>query len=99
MPDDRHLDELDPKQRRKAHRQQILQRFGGHCFYCWEKPERLTIDHIIPRSKGGTEYHGNLAPSCHRCNGSKSDKEVIAWLRSQSFYSPEVEARVREWVV
>ena len=36
--------------------------------------ELMTIDHIIPKSKGGTNTLENLQPMCHTCNTHKADK-------------------------
>lgn len=36
--------------------------------------ELMTIDHIIPKSKGGTNTIENLQPMCHTCNTKKADK-------------------------
>lgn len=47
------------------------------CFYCYESlaASKLTIDHIIPLSKGGDPYSfKNLVVSCSRCNGLKANK-------------------------
>lgn len=42
---------LNPAQ--KAHRWRVaLERDGGHCVYCGSE-ERLTLDHVIPKSRGG----------------------------------------------
>ena len=42
-----------------------IKKIGG-CFYCGGKFEH--IDHIVPRSAGGSELLENLVPSCRRCN-------------------------------
>lgn len=34
----------------------------------------MTVDHIIPKSKGGTYHLDNLNPMCSHCNGAKADK-------------------------
>jgi 5-methylcytosine-specific restriction endonuclease McrA len=47
------------------------------CIYCGAKAEHL--DHIIPISRGGLHKVGNLAPSCAKCNLSKSAKFVTEW--------------------
>lgn len=48
----------------------------GECQICFRKePEvKITIDHIIPITKGGTNHIDNLQPLCHGCNSSKSNK-------------------------
>lgn len=53
----------------------IFMRDQYKCFYCnyAGTPETLTVDHIIPKSKGGTSSPDNLITSCKRCNGAKSD--------------------------
>lgn len=55
----------------------ILVAFAGHCAYCGKVPERLTMDHVIPASKGGQHIASNVVPACFSCNQSKGDKLVI----------------------
>jgi len=57
-------------------RQAIYQRYGGRCVYCGKKKE-LTLDHLIPESRGGTAAHANLVPACSNCNGLKGDLSRI----------------------
>lgn len=50
--------------------QDLISRFGHKCANCKEcKP--LTKDHIIPLSKGGTDYIMNIQPLCRNCNSRK----------------------------
>jgi 5-methylcytosine-specific restriction endonuclease McrA len=73
---------------RKDTREYIIQRDKGRCRYCGEKPEPrwrwmgwdnghwrtgLEIDHIVPRSKGGTDHPANLVLACEECNLKKYD--------------------------
>jgi 5-methylcytosine-specific restriction enzyme A len=45
----------------------------GICHYCKNKflPEELTLDHIVPLSRGGRSVRGNVVPCCKKCNNEK----------------------------
>src|SRR5262249_53267218 len=45
---------------------------SGPCAYCGD-PVPTQVDHIIPRSRGGTDDRDNLAPACKLCNMEKLD--------------------------
>lgn len=49
------------------------------CFYCHKKctPQEVSVDHVIPRWKGGTHDMENLVTSCKECNQKKGVKEEI----------------------
>lgn len=52
--------------------------YGGRCAYCHElRP--LTMDHVIPVSRGGRHSIGNLVPACGPCNSSKRHRTVMEW--------------------
>jgi 5-methylcytosine-specific restriction endonuclease McrA len=57
-------------------RRNILARDGHRCMYCGTKykPEQLTLDHILPRSRGGRSTWDNLVACCARDNHRKGDK-------------------------
>lgn len=58
-----------------AQRQEIQERAQGCCEYCISQAQfscdPFSIEHIIPRSKGGTDNLGNLALACQGCNNFK----------------------------
>ena len=57
----------------KINRHRLYKRDGHQCTYCGSK-RNLTIDHIIPKSKGGGNTWMNLVTSCSSCNRLKGDK-------------------------
>lgn len=59
----------------------LMDEFSWKCFYCDEKltKEQRTIDHIVPKIKGGTNDLHNLVPCCRKCNGNKGGKSLLKW--------------------
>jgi 5-methylcytosine-specific restriction endonuclease McrA len=57
----------------KAKRQRVIDAHEGRCAICGNKPPKLTMDHKVPRSRGGTDAEGNLQPACPRCNVKKGN--------------------------
>lgn len=55
-------------------RKNIFKRDQYKCAYCGRSDLPLTIDHIIPRSKGGADSWENLITACFRCNSIKGDR-------------------------
>lgn len=54
-------------------RREVFRRDQHQCQYCGSK-KRLTIDHVIPSSKGGTHTWDNVVTACDRCNSLKGDR-------------------------
>jgi 5-methylcytosine-specific restriction endonuclease McrA len=57
----------------KINRQRILKRDNYECVYCGKNKD-LTIDHIIPKSRGGENTWLNLVTCCSKCNAFKNDR-------------------------
>ncbi|MCU0326479.1 MAG: HNH endonuclease [Spirosomaceae bacterium] len=53
-------------------RQNVFRRDSNKCVYCGSH-EDLTLDHLIPKSKGGKTNWDNLVTACRRCNSRKGD--------------------------
>ena len=51
----------------------ILIRDDYTCQYCSKKTNNMTIDHVIPKNKGGQDTWDNLVAACVKCNTKKSD--------------------------
>lgn len=66
------------KRRRESGKQRfrIFVRDGFRCQYCAKRfaPTLLTLDHIVPRSRGGSDEPENLAASCIPCNQRKGNR-------------------------
>jgi hypothetical protein len=79
----------------KKLRQKIIARARGYCEYC-RCPDSCSgnpysVDHILPRAKGGKTTLSNLAYACQGCNGKKSDKTKAVdplTLRSAKLFHP-----------
>lgn len=54
-------------------RKSIFTRDGNRCVYCGATHLPLTIDHVIPRTRGGSNDWDNLVCCCTRCNNLKGD--------------------------
>ena len=67
----------------------LLEQWGRRCAYCGAEGVPLEKDHIVPKSRGGTDRVSNLAVSCRACNRAKG-----SWT-AEEFGHPEVQARAK----
>jgi 5-methylcytosine-specific restriction endonuclease McrA len=63
-----------PLHRRKLSRREVFMRDGYRCQYCGRKSRDLTLDHVIPRSRGGTHTWDNIVSACKSCNHGKAGR-------------------------
>ncbi|HEX6701268.1 MAG TPA: HNH endonuclease [Gaiellaceae bacterium] len=59
---------------RKISRRALFARDGWRCVYCGSSSGRLTLDHVVPRSRGGDSVWENVVTSCAPCNHRKGDR-------------------------
>ena len=59
---------------RKISRRALFARDGWKCVYCGSANGRLTLDHVVPRSRGGASVWENVVTSCAPCNLRKGDR-------------------------
>jgi len=77
-----------PRPRVKLTRREIFIRDDFTCQYCNRHASDLTIDHVIPRSRGGLHVWDNVVSACKACNhrkGGKSIAEARMSLRTQPY--------------
>ena len=71
----------------RANRNRIYKRDGYQCVYCGSH-RNLTLDHVVPKSRGGKNEWTNLVTSCQKCNLKKADRtpeEARMNLRQKPF--------------
>jgi hypothetical protein len=87
---------LQRRTARKRFRRDILDSWDG-CAYCGrENPS--TLDHVVPKAKGGKTTRNNLVASCADCNLSKSDTDFMEFYRGQIFWTEERELKILKWL-
>ena len=71
-------------------REYLLEKWGRQCAYCGRSNLPLEVEHIIPKSRGGTNRVSNLTLSCHECNQEKGNRTAA------EFGHPEIQALARQ---
>ena len=61
---------------RKISRRALFARDGWRCAYCGTTSSRLTLDHVVPRSRGGDSVWENVVTACAPCNLRKGNRTV-----------------------
>ena len=89
------LEDLCPKLRLRQWRRSLHHLTEHRCIYCGDRSE--SIDHVMPKSRGGPSVTENCVPACLACNGRKGDADAFRWYRSQSFYDPRRAMAIRAW--
>ena len=70
-------------------REYLLEKWGRECAYCGKTGVPLEIEHIVPKTRGGSSRVSNLTLACHDCNQEKGT------LTAEEFGHPEVQAKAR----
>jgi CRISPR/Cas system Type II protein with McrA/HNH and RuvC-like nuclease domain len=78
-------------------RKSIKEEWNNKCAYCGSD-EELTIDHIVPQSKGGINFLTNVVCCCRKCNANKSHDDWIDWFSKQDFFTEERMVAIIQWM-
>lgn len=70
-------------------REYLLSKWKHHCCYCGATAVPLQVEHIVPRSRGGSDRVSNLALACEACNVKKGT------LTAEEFGSPQIQAQAK----
>lgn len=64
-------------------REKLYKKWGKKCVYCDAIGVPLELDHVIPRSHGGSDRPSNLVPACCDCNRDKGDRSLQDFLKNK----------------
>jgi 5-methylcytosine-specific restriction endonuclease McrA len=78
---------------RKISRRALFARDGWRCAYCGTASGRLTLDHIVPRSRGGESVWENVVTACAPCNHRKGNR-TLEEARMELLHLPKQPAPV-----
>ena len=82
---------------KRRFKREIKYGWGGLCAYC--RCNRAdTLDHIKPKSNGGSSLRSNLIPACRECNHSKGSQAWLVWFQGQHFYNEVAKELIEEWI-
>lgn len=93
-----------PFERKSLSRKNILLRDHNTCQYCGRvhTPGELTLDHVIPKSKGGHSNWDNLVACCKRCNNRKGnalpDEVGMRLLKHPQAFSLHVNRQIMRYL-
>lgn len=64
----------------KISSKEIAKLYSNRCFYC-QSADKITLDHVVPISRGGRHSIGNLVAACSSCNSSKNNRFITEWKK------------------
>jgi hypothetical protein len=82
---------------KRRFRKSIKYGWGGFCAYC-RCNRATTLDHLKPKSRGGSSLRSNLIPACRECNHAKGSQSWLVWFQQQSFYNETAKELIEEWI-
>ena len=78
-------------------RKQIREKWDNQCAYCGSGDD-ITIDHVVPQSKGGSDITFNVVCCCKSCNQSKGHSPWEIWYSNQDFFTNERYDKICNWM-
>jgi 5-methylcytosine-specific restriction endonuclease McrA len=65
-------------------REYLLEKWGRKCAYCGVENVPFEVEHIYPKSRGGSDRVSNLTLACHDCNQKKGNQDIKDFLAKKS---------------
>ena len=77
-------------------REYLLEKWSRECSYCGKKHVPLQIEHIHPKSKGGSNRVSNLCLACEKCNQKKGNKPVEEFLKKNPEKLKKIKSKAKQ---
>lgn len=90
------LEATTSSEAKRKWRQSIHEKWNHQCAYCGSKVN-ITLDHITPKSKGGSDKITNVLCACNNCNKSKGHQKWYDWYIQQTFFTTDRLSDIIEW--
>jgi 5-methylcytosine-specific restriction endonuclease McrA len=78
----------------------VWRRDGFQCTYCGRKSSNtltITVDHILPKAKGGNNNYENLTTCCNPCNSKKGSLLLIEFLKRENIQVTDKISQLEEY--
>lgn len=82
---------------KKLWRRHIKEKWEDKCAYCGSR-ENITLDHIVPRARGGLDTSHNVVACCKSCNQSKGIYDWKEWFEQQEFFTEHKLHKLVHWI-
>jgi 5-methylcytosine-specific restriction endonuclease McrA len=91
-----HLEATSSSEAKRKWKDSIKEHWNYECAYCGSD-ENLTLDHVIPKSKGGSDRISNIICACEKCNQDKGHQFWSEWYLNQGFYTIDRLSAIIKW--
>lgn len=91
------LHTCSPAEAKRMWKESIKTQWDNKCAYCGSD-KNITLDHIVPQCKGGSDHMSNVLSCCLSCNADKAHEDWIIWFIQQPFFTEERRQRIEDWM-
>jgi len=91
------LHTCSPAEAKRMWKQSIKNQWDNKCAYCGSDKD-ITLDHVVPRTKGGSDHADNIIACCKSCNADKAHEDWIIWYIQQPFFTEERRQSIEDWI-
>lgn len=77
-------------------REYLLEKWGRKCSYCSVDNKPLQLEHIHPKSKGGSNAVSNLCLSCDKCNKAKGTQDIEVFLKGKNDLLKRIKSQAKQ---